>query len=534
IDGVQLEVGEEATLYEPRAEVELGLRPAGGTPIFFAGQKPRFEAVAFNTSDAPRVVALQFTVSDFHDRESQEQRTLPVPAAAVAAVPIDLDVGRQGFYSISLAAEGAAAVSSRPWRAAVIDRYTADDSLFGVNHAPPWPELMEVLRGTGVTWARDWSLKWETVESEPGRFDFGDTDVVIDAMARHGLRVLGLLPYPSANWSSSAPAEVQPRPGPEFDRRMVYMPRSLDDLARYVKATVEHYKGRIKAWEILNEPIYCRGGVLSTEFGYTVEDYVRLLRVAYQTIKALDGATVVVGGIGAGPELYTREFIEAGGLAYVDALNLHVYPELAAPEIYIAALEELVLRMREGGQVRPLWVTECGYYADDDPPVEPVPASYPAPVDDEREAAVLQARLNLILLGVGARKIFYHYGTCGSINNETLYGMFFEYDTQPRKTLPVQAAMAQLLGPDTEPLGRVRTPEGAYAWAFYSAGQTVMAAWAPDGGVVLNHLPPQARLVDILGNELPAEPRQLDEEPLYVILPGRLALSQLSRLLAAD
>ncbi|MCX7600118.1 MAG: hypothetical protein N2512_14820, partial [Armatimonadetes bacterium] len=46
IDGVQLEVGEEATLYEPRAEVELGLRPAGGTPIFFAGQKPRFEAVA--------------------------------------------------------------------------------------------------------------------------------------------------------------------------------------------------------------------------------------------------------------------------------------------------------------------------------------------------------------------------------------------------------------------------------------------------------------------------------------------------------
>lgn len=528
IDGVQLEAGDKPTAYEPRAEVEVGLRPAGGTPIFRANEVAGFEAVAFNASAVQREVALQFTVSDFHDRQRQVRHVLFVPASGRATVPIYLDAERRGFYRIGLGVDGAAAVSSRPWRAAVVDAYTDEDSLYGINHAAPWPKLLALFRQIGVLWVRDWSLKWQTVESEPGQLDFSETDAVIDSLARHGLRILGLLPYPSSNWASSAPDAVQPQDGPEFDRRMVYMPRSLDDFARYVRATAEHYRGRIKAWEILNEPLYCPRGVLSTDLGYSVDDYLRLLRVAYETIKAVDGSAMVIGGIGAGPELYTREFIEAGGLAFVDALNLHIYPELAAPEIYVPALEDLVARMREDGRLRPIWVTECGYYADDDPPVEPVPDSYPAPVDSEREAAVFQARFNLIFLGVGARKIFYHCGTCGSINNEALYGPFFEYDAQPRKVFAVQAAMARLLGPDTEPLGRVRTPEGVYAWGFCNRGQTVMAAWAPDGGAVVGHLPPGTRIVDILGNPLPAQPRPLDEEPIYVILPGRVGLARLA------
>lgn len=536
IDGVQLEAGEEATLYEPRAEVEVGLRPKHGSSIFWVGHPPvgggdcapLFESVAFNASKVPRNVIFGFEIDGIHGTGSGWKDEEQIWGWTTRSFDVDVDVSKRNFYRIALEAEGGAVVCTRPWRAALIDRYAEDDSLFGINHAPPCPELLNLLREIGVLWVRDWSLKWETVASEPGRFDFTETDAVTDAVARHGVRILGLLPYPSSNWSSSAPADVEPTPGPGFDRRMVYMPRCLDDFARYVQATVEHYRGRIQAWEILNEPLYCRGGVLSTDLGYSVDDYVRLLRIAYETIKAVDSSALVVGGIGGGPELYTREFIEAGGLAYVDALNLHIYPELAAPEIYIAALEELVARMREDGRERPLWVTECGYYADDAPPVEPVPSSYPAPLSDEWEAATCQARLNLVLLGLGARKIFYHCGACGSINNEALYGPFFEYEAQPRKVLAVQAAMAHLLGPDTQPLGRVPTPKGVYAWAFYSRGRTVIAAWAPDRNALIEHFPSGTRLLDILGNELPVEPSSLEPDPLYVVLPGRARLSDLS------
>lgn len=531
IDAVQFEAGGAPTAYEPRAVVEVGLRPAGGVPIFSLGEPAGFEVVAFNASREPRDVAVRCRLSDFRDQESEITRILRASPEATVTAPLELDSSRREFYRITLAADGAAVVSSRPWRAAVLDNYIADDSLYGINHAYPWPQLLALSRQAGILWVRDWSLKWQTVESEPGRFDFGETDAVIGAAARQGMRILGLLAFPSSNWSSSAPADVQPQEGPEIARRMVYMPRSLEEFARYVRATAEHYRGRVTAWEILNEPVYCRGGVLGEDLGYTVGDYVLLLlQVAHEAIKAVAGDATVVGGLGGGPETYTREFIEAGGLAFVDALNLHLYPELAAPEVYIPALEELARQMREDGRPRPIWVTECGYYADDDPPVEPQPASYPAPVDSEREAAILQARFNLILLGLGARKIFYHCGTCGSINNESLYGPFFEYDAQPRKVLAMQAAMAQLLGPDTEPLGRLRAPEGAYAWAYFSGGRTVVAAWAPDGGAVLGRLPPEARLVDILGNPLPFGRRELTEEPIYLILPGRVAPGRLSGL----
>jgi hypothetical protein len=530
IDGVQLEAGDAPTAYQPRAPMEIGLHPVGGVPIFWLGKPAGFELVAFNATGQRRRVVARCRLSDFHDRSRTFTAALHVPPLQTAVARIPLDTRRTEFYRLALEAEGAAVVSSRPWRAAVLKPYVDDDALFGLNHSYPWPQLMDLAKRAGLVWCRDWSLKWQTVEPEPGHFDFTPADAQLSRLWSHGLRVLGLLAYPATNWSSAAPASVQPRDGPEFAARMIYLPSRLEDFARYVRATAQRYRRRLCALEILNEPLYCPQGVLGHGLGYGLPDYLRLLQVAYQTIKSVHPGLIVVGGVGGGPEVYTRELIEAGGLAYLDALNLHIYPQTLAPEAYLPALHKLRDHMRAHGCLRPLWVTEMGYYADDDPPVEPPPPCYPSPVENEREAALLLTRLSIILLSHGARKLFYHCADCGSINHEVLHGLFFEYQAQPRKMLVAQAALAQLLGPDTRPLGRLPTPAGTYGWGFSSRGRTVVAAWALEADAVLGSLPPGSQILDLLGNQLPGG-RRLSEEPVYIVLPGQVPEAVLARLI---
>jgi len=512
VDAVQLEAGEAATDYEPRAVMEVGVRPGGGRTIVAVGEPAAIETVAFNAADQPRPWTCTMVQSGFTARE---QRT---PAALVAQPGVNVsreEVLTTGpaFVRTGLEAQGAAVVTSRPTRLAVIERYTDADSVFGMNHAYPWPELLDYSRMMGLSWFRDWSLKWQHVEPEQGRFGFTEADYQINRVLEGGSPVLGLLPFPSSNWGSSAPPEIGVGPNyPEIRARQAYMPADLNQFADYVRATVEHYRGRISVWEIMNEPVYT-DYALPQRLGYTPADYVKLLRVAYDTIKAVDPQLTVLGGIAGPPDLDTREFIEAGGLECIDGLTIHIYPGQAPPESYIEGFDELQRRMEAAGRPRPLWFTEGAYYADDDPPTEPF-REWMSPVESEREAAALEARFDIILLAHHTRRIIRHSGTCATINNEDMASIFFEYNAEPRKMVLPQAALAHLFGPDTEALGRLETPEGVYAYGFRSRGRTFMAAWAPEGGYSLQQVPGYTPLLDMTGNA--AGSRVLTEEPLFL------------------
>ena len=81
------------------------------------------------------------------------------------------------------------------------------DSRFGINHAYPWPHLLDLSAKASITWVRDWSLKWHDVEPTPGNFTFAETDPQINRPLGHDMRVLGLLPFPSSYWASSVAAK---------------------------------------------------------------------------------------------------------------------------------------------------------------------------------------------------------------------------------------------------------------------------------------------------------------------------------------
>lgn len=516
IDGVQLERNSQPTDYQPRNPIEVGLRTDHLGNLYTYGNMPIITATVFNSDKSKHSVTLKWRITDFDDViVSESETTVDVPYENSMEIPIYTNVQKKGFYRLHLRVNDKDSEIDRSLRFGIIEPYEKSDSVFGMNHAYPWGHLLDLSKEFGLLWFRDWSLKWQEVEPEKGKFDFTETDFQINRVLEKGLNVLPLLPFPSSNWSSSAKDIPISDRYPSNRERMAYMPRDLEEFANYVQKTVEYYKDRLHAWEIMNEPIYT-DYALPRSKGYKVEDYVRLLKTAYQAVKSVDPSALVIGGIAGGAETYINELIELGGLQWVDALNIHIYPGVTAPEEYDRPFSQLRAKMRESNADKPIWFTEGAYYADDDTPIKPY-SSWLKPLDSELEASEWQVKFNAIILAYGVEKIIYHSGTPGSLNNESLDGIFFEWAGEPRKMLITQSAMSNIIRPPISSLGRLDSPDKVNAYGLICDGQTVVIAWADVGAKIDISISEKWQAIDIQGNKIESDKLTLTERPVYFI-----------------
>ncbi|MGB9596733.1 MAG: endo-1,4-beta-xylanase [Candidatus Poribacteria bacterium] len=516
IDGVQLEKNSQLTEYQPRNLIEVGLRTDHLGNLFPYGNMPIITATVFNADKSEHSVNLKWKITDFDDVVVNEsEATVDVSQENSTEIPIYTNVQKKGFYRLHLKVNDKDSEIDRSLRFGIIEPYTKSDSVFGMNHAYPWEHLLDLSKQFGLLWFRDWSLKWQEVEPEKGKFDFKETDIQINRVLKRGLNVLPLLPFPSSNWSSSATDVAISDRYPANRERMACMPIDLEEFANYVQTTVKYYKDRLHIWEIMNEPIYT-DYALPRSKGYKVEDYVKLLKTAYQAVKSVDPSALVIGGIAGGAETYTHEFIELGGLQWVDALNIHIYPGVTAPEEYERPFSQLRAKMRESNADKPIWFTEGAYYADDDTPVKPY-SSWLKPLDSELEASEWQVKFNAIILAYGVEKIIYHSGTPGSLNNESLDGIFFEWAGEPRKMLITQSAMSNIIRQPISSLGRLNSPDKIDAYGLICDGQMVVIAWADEGTKIDISISKKWQAMDIQGNKIESGKLILTERPVYFI-----------------
>ncbi|MBT3381872.1 MAG: hypothetical protein HN742_04340 [Lentisphaerae bacterium] len=100
----------------------------------------------------------------------------------------------------------------------------------------------------------------------------------------------------------------------DFD---AYMKAWIED---YVRPMAQHFKGRIRYWEVTNEPYY--------QYRECPEKWVRLMKETYETLKEVDPGCTVVGTCGPpgsmGYGWYRRTFA-LGSLDYQDAVSSHLY-----------------------------------------------------------------------------------------------------------------------------------------------------------------------------------------------------------------
>jgi hypothetical protein len=483
VDAVQLERGTAPTPFQPRSPVELALatEPEGR----FVGDWERPPGMRVNLSKAgdARPAELAVRVTDIFDHE-----VLRLPLAQVSRFGEHrLDVfgnGARGYYRVQATLDATGAKQHQSIRLALVPPRAGADSRFGVNHAYPWPHLLDLCRKAGLTWVRDWSLKWHDIEPEKGRFTFEEADQQIDRVLDRGLRVLAMVPFPSSRWASTADAKLKARTDYRGRCETVAMaPRDAAEFENFVFRTVSHYKGRIRWWQVFNEPVFTTYS-LPRKHGYTGKDYARWTQAFVRAARRADPNCKILAGIG-----YVREgqiledweqFLAAGGAKGVDAVDIHHYPRLRPPEFIEPLLERLNALMDRHGGRKPIWCTEYGYYADDEPWAVPLPHhGFNRPLESEALQAAYAVRWASLLFANGVEKIFYHAGTCDGVNRDSLQGIFFEYGGQPHKVYAAQAVMAHLLTPSCRFVRRLHLGEGVRGYLFQDTGRAVAVVWAP-------------------------------------------------------
>ncbi len=214
-------------------------------------------------------------------------------------------------------------------------------------------------------------------------------------------------------------------------------------------------------------------------------------------------------------------FIDDGGLKWCDAMDIHLYPVTIPPELYEDELAECWKKMQDRGEAKPIWLTEFGCYADDDP------YKTPGGIGDatmqrtnwpyERAAAEGLVKTAAVFLTHGVTKILYHAGTCGPLNGQDGGGIFFEYGGAPRKMYVALSALANLLGPDPKPaLPRLATDK-LRAYLFQTQAGTIAVVWATSDQPVRLQAPDGVKALDVMGNEIRQRPVEIGTTPVYLV-----------------
>jgi len=142
---------------------------------------------------------------------------------------------------------------------------------------------MGQVKSLGLGWVKQ-QMRWAHVEPEQGKMEWDVYDWVVDAANKQGLKVMFSV-VDAPNWTRSTPLGEGVRGSP---------PDDLTEFARFLGDLVDRYKGRVHAIEVWNEQNLDREWGNAT--GVSPEEYVEMLRLAYQAIESRDPSIIVISG----------------------------------------------------------------------------------------------------------------------------------------------------------------------------------------------------------------------------------------------
>jgi hypothetical protein len=209
-----------------------------------------------------------------------------------------------------------------------------------VSGGVPWPPDRF---GTLRLW--DSGTSWTSLEPVRGVWNWQPLDTWVAAAEQHGVHDILLTLGQTPGWASSNPDDVNyvgaGAPAP---------PTDIQDWRDYITAVAQRYQGRIRYYEIWNEPND------PTYYTGTVVELAQLTAEAYSILKAVDPANTVVSPAAYLPG-YLDQLLQAGVGSNVDMIAFHFYQ--TPPENTAAAIANVRLVIaRNGAGAIPLWDTE--------------------------------------------------------------------------------------------------------------------------------------------------------------------------------
>ncbi len=520
LDAVNVVCGEERDYSQTQAQSVGILADLPPQSTYDLGGDGALPLQVVNAGDAPRRLTVGYEVSDRTGRtvargELPEQQTAPGDASPTR---IALPTTAVGWFLVQFTlSEGDRELSRSSRVLNVVEPMAglgdALSSPLGMNThmereaTPHLDRNLSALARCGVKWIRGW-WGWGMAGKQPGDFDWAELDRQLGAVNRAGMELMPILLryYPAYEqaWAGKTDRIQQP-------------PYDLAQWSAFVARTVERYRGRVRAWEVWNEPA----------FTMEADEYARILKATYEAVKSADPDALVVGFAGV-PLDYVRKVFEAGGADCLDVLSHHSYAQLPQPFQQMSRLaEDTDAVLKQFGATPRVWHSEQGQGADG--------LGYVGIGLTETQCAAGLVQAYLSALATGVEKFFWF-----SAQTSPTYGwaVFYE-DYTPRPRLVALNGLARLLR-GRRVVERLALPEGAPACVLLDGEAGAAAALWNLGDNLLLRLPDEAgalRALDLLANPLPGEggaaPRELalrSGQPLYLLAPG-LSLRDLAALL---
>jgi len=399
---------------------------------------------------------------------------------------------------------------------------------------------LERLQAAGIKYLRN-EFMWNVIEPTQGNFDYSGHDAIVAEANAYGRKFIGVLCY-GAPWAAA-----------DSGGNRMYPPDDPADFANFAFITADRYKDSIHLWEIWNEQNTQRFWKPEVD----PEAYGELFKLASDAIRQADPDAVVAFG-GMAP-LYNSDWESMWGFLeevyafhpdvgdYFDVLAIHTYSwiQIADPETDspISPLQQSTPRMvgdardvmlKWEGRVKPIWITEVGWYTAVNDPL-----GY---VTEEDQARYL-VRSFILSVASGADKYcWYTFRDSWDYLNdsEDAFGLV-GYDPDPTDGDPpvlkpsyhAYSTLTAVLGEtyySADLSAELGLDDDQYAFRFITPGgsKVVTVLWSvdPDPSVVLLRPWPgmtSVSRVDMLGasRELTALhgflPVIIDNTPVYVV-----------------
>lgn len=209
-----------------------------------------------------------------------------------------------------------------------------------------YPHLAQL----GVKWARV-QTGWGRCEPERGRYDFAWLDAIVDSLLEIGIQPWFNLGYGNRLYTPEAEDASAVGWAPVFSEE------ARAGWTRFVSAIAQHFAGRVRHWEIWNEP---NTGLFWRPRKPEARDYVDLVTITAPLVRRSVPHAVIIGGALAGMPVHYLEACLAAGLAgCVDRISYHPYGPLPEKNYHaqIAGFRKRIAQWRPGIA---LWQGECG------------------------------------------------------------------------------------------------------------------------------------------------------------------------------
>jgi hypothetical protein len=381
--------------------------------------------------------------------------------------------------------------------AAIIQESNQNDPRFGVTEAFWSPEEAAEL---GVGWERI-LFYWREIQPQ-GPDDWNTLHVReewLDDAERNDREVVGLLKN-TAPWASEDGTEAGVPIGLDLP---------IDDpgnyWANYARRIAQYYSPRnVHNWIIWNEP-EITSDTYGFEFAGSVEEYYRLLKVAYQVIKEEDPqATIHLAGVTWWhDQTFLRRLFEVA-LAdpeasendwFFDVISLHIY---FRPETVYSIIQEVGALQDAYGIDKPIWLNETNAPPNRDPLW---PVDRPAFTVDLDQQAWFIAQATALAFSAGTERIaIYKLADVMLPEGAESFGLLRQ-DSSRRPAFAAFATAIEYL--DKFSQVTLKQHPHYYVATFSRPGFITRIAWArTEQGVTLQipALSDEATIVDVTGN----------------------------------